>query len=131
MKKWIGCLILFYCFSLTAAEEYYAFSSSQDKERFTQLTTELRCVVCQNQNLAESNATLANDLRTQIYQKILHGESNQQIIDYLVKRYGEFILYKPPLNLLTLGLWITPILLFVFGIGFLFFYILRDPGESS
>jgi cytochrome c-type biogenesis protein CcmH len=109
-----------------AAEEYYHFESLQAQKNFNQLTTELRCLVCQNQNLAESNAPLANDLRKQIYDQINHGQSNQQIIDYLVSRYGDFILYKPPVNAATLGLWFAPLLLLIAGISYLLFYLHKN-----
>lgn len=112
-----------------AAEEYFHFDSKQSEKRFTYLTSELRCLVCQNQNLAESNASLANDLRQQIYDQINQDKSNEQIIDYLVSRYGNFILYKPPLNSATLVLWFGPLLLLLTGLGYLIFYLKRHARE--
>jgi cytochrome c-type biogenesis protein CcmH len=109
-----------------AAEEYYHFETALAQQNFDHLTTELRCLVCQNQNLAESNAPLANDLRKQIYDQIHRGQSNQQIIDYLVSRYGDFILYKPPVNAATLGLWFGPLLLLIAGISYLLFYLHKN-----
>jgi cytochrome c-type biogenesis protein CcmH len=106
-----------------ALQDYYAFQNIAEQKRFEQLTTELRCLVCQNQNLAESNATLAVDLRNQIYTKVREGHQNQEIIDYLVERYGDFILYRPPLNSMTLALWFGPVLLLGCSILYLFYYI--------
>ena len=114
--------ILFFYSAAYATEDYYHFSSSTDQKRFNSLTSELRCLVCQNQNLAESNASLAEDLRIQIYEKIKQGQSNQLIINYLVARYGDFILYKPPLNPLTVGLWFAPILILITSITYLLWY---------
>lgn len=105
-----------------AAEQTYAFYTAAAQKQFQTLTAELRCLVCQNQNIAESNASLAVDLRNQIYQQINAGKSNQEIIAYLVARYGNFILYKPPLEPATLALWFGPFLLLVFAVGYLLYY---------
>lgn len=109
--------------SIFAVEDIYPFKNSLEQERFFTLTHQLRCLVCQNQNLAESNAPLANDLRDQIYYQISKGETDQAIIDYLVTRYGNFILYRPPLSLLTIGLWFGPFLLLFFTIAYLIYYL--------
>lgn len=124
MRKLLFILffILTPCF---AAQDYYQFDSQEKEQNFNKLTSELRCLVCQNQNLAESNAALATDLRNQIYQKVQQGESNQQIVDYLVQRYSHFILYQPPLNSSTLALWFGPFLFLISGIGYLIFYVRR------
>jgi cytochrome c-type biogenesis protein CcmH len=108
---------------LFAVEDYYPFSLPKDQERFQTLTSELRCLVCQNENLAESNAKLAIDLRNQIYQQIKIGKSNQAIIHYLVTRYGDYILYRPPFNFSTLLLWIAPFLVLFFGMIYLIYYL--------
>ena len=128
MKKlFIISFFLFCLISNTqAAQDFYHFDQPSQQQRFDSLTTELRCLVCQNQNLAESNAALATDLRGQIYQQILKGQSNKQIIDYLVSRYGDFILYRPPVNVATLGLWFGPLLLLIVGLGYLFYYLKRN-----
>jgi cytochrome c-type biogenesis protein CcmH len=87
--------------------------------RLMTLATELRCLVCQNQTLAESNAELAADLRNEIREQMRRGASDQDVIDYLVARYGDFVLYRPPLKASTLLLWSGPAILLVLGIGFL------------
>ncbi len=112
-------------FQLFAAEDNYPFTESIQQTQFQTLTTQLRCLVCQNENLAESNAKLAVDLRHQIYKKIQHGQSNQEIIHYLVTRYGDYILYRPPFNKFTLGLWLGPFLFLFLGVAYLIYYLIR------
>lgn len=125
MKKLLPTLIILLVLScpLLAAEDYYAFKTSEQQQRFQSLTTELRCLVCQNQNLSESNAPLANDLRSKIYEQIQQGQTDQQIVDYLVSRYGNFILYRPPFKAATIALWFGPFLLLFMGMIYLIYYI--------
>ena len=97
-------------------------SSTLDENRLVrmrELTQKLRCLVCQNQSLAESDADLAVDLRRQIENKVNGGESDEQIIRYLVDRYGDFILYDPPLKPSTIVLWFGPLLLAIVSLGIL------------
>ena len=84
------------------------------EKRFIELSSELRCLVCQNQSLLESDSELANDLKEIIYEKINEGQSNNQIKNFLVQRYGEFILFKPLFNMANLLLWVTPLISFIF-----------------
>jgi len=91
------------------------FDSPAQEARFNALVAELRCLVCQNQNLAESDAELAQDLRRVILQQMQTGQSNRQIKQFLVERYGEFILYRPPLEKSTLLLWLGPLVLLLIG----------------
>ena len=95
VKKWFILFSILLSSALFAAEDFYQFESFQDKKRFETLTNQLRCLVCQNQNLSESNAPLANDLREKIYSKIQMGQSNQEIIDFMIARYGDFIFVSP------------------------------------
>jgi cytochrome c-type biogenesis protein CcmH len=83
--------------------------------RAVHLANELRCLVCQNQSIAESNAELAVDLRRQIREQIAAGRSDREIRDFMVARYGDFVLYRPPLNLTTVVLWLGPLLLLAAG----------------
>lgn len=94
-----------------AGVEVREFDSDKNRQRYHQMIDELRCLVCQNQNLADSNAQLAVELRTIIYDMIKSGKSDQEIVDYMVARYGEFVLYNPPLDRATFMLWFGPILL--------------------
>ena len=122
-------MIVFIPLQLFAAEDFYTFNSPVEQQRFATLTSQLRCLVCQNQNLAESNAPLAADLRQQVYSHLQQGETDKEIIDYLVARYGNFILYQPPFNTATLGLWLGPFIFLICGVFYLFFYI-RKKRES-
>ncbi len=90
------------------AQEPPAFDTPEQEERYNNLTTELRCAVCQNQNLADSDAPLAQDLRQEIYDMMQAGQSDDQIKTFMVERYGDFVLYRPPLQGNTLALWIIP-----------------------
>lgn len=92
-----------------AAQDTYPFESPNDASRFNNLTQNIRCVVCQNQNIADSAAPLANDLREKVYRMVVEQKSDQEIEQYLVKRYGEFILLKPRLSATTVLLWGFPL----------------------
>ncbi len=118
MKKILLCLFLL-SQNIHAEIEIYQFSTPELELRYQTLTEELRCLVCQNQNIADSHAELAQDLRRKVYEKLSAGESDNQIIDYMTERYGDFVLYRPPFNTKTLILWIAPALTILLGgIGF-------------
>jgi len=85
-------------------------------KRVADLAHELRCLVCQNQSLAESNASLAVDLRNQIREQLAAGASEQQVIGFMVARYGDFVLYRPPFKATTIALWAGPFLLLALGV---------------
>src|SRR3954462_7513530 len=89
--------------------------------RVMNLAHELRCLVCQNQTLADSNAPLAVDLRNQIREQMAAGRSEQDVVDFMVQRYGDFVLYRPPLKASTLLLWAGPFLFLALG----FFFLIR------
>ncbi|PCM48962.1 cytochrome c-type biogenesis protein CcmH [Pseudomonas fluorescens] len=91
-----------------AAIDTYEFAKDGDRERFRELTKELRCPKCQNQDIADSNAPIAADLRKEIFRMLGEGKDNQQIIDFMVDRYGDFVRYKPALNTKTALLWFGP-----------------------
>lgn len=119
-------LLLILIFLITpafAAQDFYQFATPEQQQRFEALTSQFRCLVCQNQNIAESNAGLANDLREQIYRQIRQGETDAHIVNYLVSRYGDYVLYRPPFNALTLGLWFGPSLLLILGLSYLIYYV--------
>lgn len=115
-------LILFCTSSAFAMEENpHPFTSLTDEKIFHELTKEIRCVVCQNQSIADSNAPLANDLKEKVYRMVVEKKSKDEIKDYLVKRYGEFILLEPRFNKLTIILWLFPFL----GLSFVLFLLVR------
>ncbi|BBT15959.1 cytochrome C [Pseudomonas sp. 1D4] len=119
-----------------AAIDTYEFRDEAERERFRVLTEELRCPKCQNQNIADSNAPIATDLRREIYRMLEAGKSNDEIVDFLVARYGDFVRYKPPVNGRTLLLWYGPAGLLAGGLLVLGVIVLRRrrvenaPGDA-
>jgi len=97
------------------AQEPLVFESAAQEARYNDLTLELRCLVCQNQNLADSDAPLAQDLRREIYDMMMAGQTDDQIKDFMVDRYGDFVLYRPPMQGNTLALWVLPVVLLAVG----------------
>ena len=91
------------------------FLDASEEARFNQLIEELRCLVCQNQNIKDSDAPLAEDLRRQILEQIRAGQDDAAIKQFLVDRYGDFVLYRPPLNANTILLWLGPVLILLLG----------------
>ncbi|MFM2347685.1 MAG: hypothetical protein RL654_2438 [Pseudomonadota bacterium] len=102
-----------------------------DADRLHALTAELRCLVCQNESLADSNAPLALDLKREIAQRVAAGDSDAQIIDFLVERYGDFVTYRPPLRAGTLLLWLGPPALLLAGGALLWRRLRESQGASS
>lgn len=94
-----------------AADVPFEFKTPEQEQRYKDLTEQLRCLVCQNQSLADSHAELAQDLRDEVYQMIMQGQDNEEIVDFLVTRYGDFVLYNPPFKKGTLLLWAGPFVL--------------------
>jgi cytochrome c-type biogenesis protein CcmH len=112
----IFSLLLFIFMSSPHAEDIpLEFSDPAQEERFKDLVEEIRCLVCQNQSLADSRAELAQDLRQEIYRMVIAGDSNEDIVNYLVARYGDFVLYRPPLKPTTYLLWLGPVIFLVFA----------------
>jgi cytochrome c-type biogenesis protein CcmH len=117
-----------------AAIDTYEFATEAERQRYRNLVEELRCPKCQNQNIADSDAPIAMDLRAQIYHMLEEGQSNEQIIDYLVSRYGDFVLYKPPVTARTVLLWYGPAGLLAGGFVLLGVILLRrrsKPGVTA
>ena len=114
-----------------AAIDTYEFKDEGERARFRTLTEELRCPKCQNQNIADSNAPIATDLRREIFRMLEEGQSNEQIIDFLVSRYGDFVLYKPPVTARTLLLWYGPAGLLAGGFVLLGVILLRRRSKPG
>ncbi|MBV7298582.1 cytochrome c-type biogenesis protein [Enterovibrio paralichthyis] len=117
MKRFLFVTLLAFSavFSVSASIEVYEFDSPQQEEMFQKLGKELRCPKCQNNNIADSNAGLAQDLRMKVYEMLKQGKSEDEIVDYMVARYGNFVTYNPPLTASTLILWVGPALFVVVG----------------
>ena len=118
-KILIVVLTLFLSVSVLAqsapVQEPMIFDSQLQEDRFNQLTQELRCLVCQNQNLADSDAQLAHDLRAEVHEMLLAGNSDDEIKQFMVERYGDFVLYRPPVQQNTYLLWLAPLALLLIG----------------
>ncbi|ENQ8701668.1 heme lyase NrfEFG subunit NrfF [Vibrio harveyi] len=106
--------------------DLFEFHSIELQQRATRLAKTLRCPQCQNQNLVESNAQAAKDLRLKVYTMVNEGHSDQEVKDYLVTRYGNIVLYKPPFNYSTAMLWILPVLFLIFFVLYSIRMIRRD-----
>jgi cytochrome c-type biogenesis protein CcmH len=117
----LACVLLVLLLTSTAnaAVESVQFATPEQARRYRSLTEELRCLVCQNQNIADSNADLAKDLRRQIREMIERGDSDRTITDFMVARYGEFVLYRPPFKAVTALLWLGPFLFLAVGLAVL------------
>ncbi|MEH6455694.1 MAG: cytochrome c-type biogenesis protein [Cocleimonas sp.] len=110
----VSLLISFMLPTIAVQIEFHSFENAQRERLYLDLIAELRCVKCQNQNLAESNAELARDMRDKTYEMIVAGKSREDVVNYMTARYGDFVLYKPPFKSKTLLLWMgPPILLFL------------------
>ena len=115
-------LILLSVQQLHAAEVMLEFDSPEQETRFEELLEELRCMVCQNQTLADSNARLARDLRERTYNMVRSGKSNNEIIEHMVERFGDFVLYRPPLKKTTVLLWFGPAIFLIIAVSTFWLY---------
>lgn len=120
MSRLLPMLFLFSVFAFSAVAQdatQRSFDNEQQREVYQQLIKELRCPKCQNQNIADSNAPLAEDMRDKSYEMLKAGKSKQEIIDFMVERYGNFVHYKPPFTAATAVLWFGPVVILIIGIG--------------
>jgi cytochrome c-type biogenesis protein CcmH len=117
MAKWLGLLCLSLFLSVASANEAApAVADPVLEARMLNITAELRCLVCQNQTIADSHADLAVDLRQQVREMLQKGMTDQQIAEYMTDRYGDFVLYRPPFKSTTMLLWIGPGVMLVLGL---------------
>lgn len=128
-------LLVFACcvfaLPLTAGTaEVYAFETDEQRERFQRFTHELRCPKCQSQTLAGSDAMISQDLKRELHRLIAEGKSDDEVVEFMVSRYGDFVLYRPPFQANTYLLWFGPALLLLVGLG-VFGWVLykRQPPE--
>lgn len=124
------CVFMVLSTSLWAGIEVKSFDDPKQQEIYDRLTYELRCLVCQNENIASSNADLAKDLRDEVYLMIVDkGMSEQEIKDFVVERYGDFVLYRPPVKKSTWLLWGGPFIMLLIGLIVMFF-VIRSNRQS-
>lgn len=133
LKKYI-IFLFFITFSYLSysnyTDEILSFENIESRDLYYNLIEELRCPKCQNQNLLDSNAPLAQDLKNQLYVLINDGYKKNEIKDYMRSRYGDFILYNPPLNSNTIVLWILPAILLITGVIILFSRFLKNDSNG-
>ncbi|ERB64279.1 cytochrome c-type biogenesis protein CcmH [Vibrio coralliilyticus OCN008] len=130
MKKMILALFAAMTLSLAAHAtiQIYEFDDLEQEQQFKELGNTLRCPKCQNNTIADSNAELAVDLRQKVYEMTKEGKSKQEIVDYMIARYGNFVTYNPPFTMATSILWLGPICVVVFGFGFI---VLRTRSRKA
>jgi cytochrome c-type biogenesis protein CcmH len=122
---------------LTCPEPSYAVNPNEVlkdpalEARARDISKGLRCLVCQNQSIDDSDASLAQDLRVLVRERLMAGDSDDQVITYVVSRYGEFVLLKPPLTLATLALWVGPFVLILFGLLTIVVYFRRNSRSAD
>ena len=126
----VGLLLALFAASALAVDPQEQLKDPNLEARAREISAGLRCLVCQNQSIDDSDASLAKDLRLLVRQQLKKGESNQQVVDYVVARYGEFVLLKPRLHLNTILLWFAPIVLVAGGILLASRVVRRPPPES-
>ncbi len=131
LPVWLSCWALLFSVQAAATIDAYEFNNMEEESRFRVMVAELRCPKCQNQNIADSNAGLAKDIKDRVHKLIQEGKSNSEITDYMVERYGDFITYRPPLNPTTWFLWFGPLIIAVLvGVGLLL-RKLRSDAQSD
>lgn len=111
--------------------DVYSFTDETLQKRYQSFTEELRCPKCQNQNLADSNSPISSDLRRELYNLLEAGKTDQEIVDFMVSRYGDYVLYRPKLQRNTFILWGGPFAIAVVALLVLFFIVRRRPAKSS
>lgn len=134
MIKKLICFSLFIFVGLNAhaeAVEQYKFDKPEQRTQFYRLLRELRCLVCQNQDLADSNASLAMDLKDIVYQKVLSNQTDSEITGFLTDRYGDFVLFNPPVKTATYLLWFGPFLMLVIGLIILFRFVYKVKANDT
>ena len=115
MIRALMLLTLLLAAPLQAAIDLYQFDDTAQQDRFHRLTEELRCPKCQNQSIADSDAEIARDMRERVARMIREGRSNEEIVQFFVARYGDFVSYRPPVNERTAILWVGPVALLILG----------------
>ncbi len=116
---------------IMAAIDVYEFPTEDERRRYQKFIEELRCPKCKNNNLAGTNSEIADDLRRELHKMVLEGKSDDEIIDFMVSRYGDFVLYRPPVQSNTLALWAGPVIFLLIGLGAIAWVVVRRRGLSG
>lgn len=116
MKYMVVALLILFSASSFATQENYQFDSPEQQALFKELTATLRCPMCQNQNIADSDAMIAHDMRRKVYQLINQGQDHEEVVAFMKSRYGDFVYYQPPVTRTTIWLWLLPISVVLLGI---------------
>ncbi|MDP1615455.1 MAG: cytochrome c-type biogenesis protein CcmH [Methylococcales bacterium] len=130
MKRLIMVCLLLSSFAVVAIDSR-EFADPKQQETYETLISELRCLVCQNQTIRDSNAELAADLRRQVYEMMQQGKSKQEIVQFMIDRYGDFVLYNPPFKAKTGLLWLGPVGFLLIGLITVFFFIRRKKTATT
>ena len=117
--------------SANSAIDTFEFDTTEQEQTFHDLTKQLRCPKCQNQNISDSNAQLAKDLRNKTYELVKEGKNEEQVIEYMVARFGNFVRYDPPMTPATIFLWLGPLLFVLIGFYFLYVQIKRQKQQNA
>lgn len=118
MKKFSLFFIFASSVALSAPVELHKFDSPKQEADYRALIQELRCPQCQNNNIADSNATISTDMRARTLELLKEGKSKDEVVDYMIERYGNFVTYNPPMTPATIMLWVLPLILIALGLGF-------------
>lgn len=127
----VAVFVLFMPFSAFSKDAATMAADPVLEARVNALSAELRCLVCQNQTVADSHAELAVDLKNQVREMMAAGKSDKEIIDYMVQRYGDFVLFRPPVKNTTFFLWFGPLMLFLIGLVLLVFNLKRRKRQTG
>lgn len=133
MKKLllIAFALVTFSFSAFAVIELYEFDTPEQEQQFKELSNTLRCPKCQNNTIGDSNAELAQDLRQKVYEMTKDGQSKQDIVDYMIARYGNFVTYKPPFTVGTAILWFGPASVIIIGVSFILIRSRKRPVTNN
>ncbi|WP_150912876.1 cytochrome c-type biogenesis protein [Marinobacter halotolerans] len=124
-------LVLSSAMAAAQSRDVYQFDTERMEQRFQTLTAELRCPKCQNQNIADSNAPISEDMRNEVYRMMRNGASDREITEALVARFGEFVRYKPEVNQRTILLWVSPALMVTIGLLVVVFTVRRSGRKTA
>jgi len=127
----VAALLMLAPMASAQVADVYNFETTQQEQRFQDLIEELRCPKCQNQNIADSNSPISKDMRAEVYRRMRAGESNDEIVDALVDRFGEFILYRPQVEKRTILLWATPAIAVLGGLLVVIGVIVRSRRQTD